>query len=344
MDTTIDFRSDTVTQPTAAMRQARAGAKVGDDVYGDDPCVNELELRAAKILGQEAGLFVTSGTQGNLLAILTHCQRGEEYIAGMRSHAYLEEAGGGAVLASVQPQPIENQADGTLDLEAVQAAIKPDDFHLAITKLFCLENTFLGTPLTEDYLQNACSLARKNGLSLHLDGARLFNAAVKTGVSAKEIAGQFDSVSACLSKGLGSPIGSILAGSTQFIAKARRWRKMLGGGTRQAGILAAAGIYALDHHIDRLAVDHELAQMLANELEQIQEINVQPAALRTNMVFISVPPSAIDQLSGFMRARGIILTVEGNPIRLVTHLNVDEKAITKTVHQFKEFFLQHQAA
>ena len=262
----------------------------------------------------------------------------------MRSHAYLEEAGGGAVLASVQPQPIENQADGTLDLEAVQAAIKPDDFHLAITKLFCLENTFLGTPLTEDYLQNACSLARKNGLSLHLDGARLFNAAVKTGVPAREIAGQFDSVSACLSKGLGSPIGSILAGSTQFIAKARRWRKMLGGGTRQAGILAAAGIYALDHHIDRLAVDHELAQMLANELEQIQEINVQPAALRTNMVFISVPPSAIDQLSGFMRARGIILTVEGNPIRLVTHLNVDEKAITKTVHQFKEFFLQHQAA
>ena len=344
MDTTIDFRSDTVTQPTAAMRQTMASAKVGDDVYGDDPCVNELELRAAKVLGQEAGLFVTSGTQGNLLAILTHCQRGEEYIAGMRSHAYLEEAGGGAVLASVQPQPIENQADGTLDLEAVQAAIKPDDFHLAITKLFCLENTFLGTPLTEDYLQNACSLARKNGLSLHLDGARLFNAAVKTGVPAKEIAGQFDSVSACLSKGLGSPIGSILAGSTQFIAKARRWRKMLGGGTRQAGILAAAGIYALDHHIDRLAVDHELAQMLANELEQIQEINVQPAALRTNMVFISVPPSAIDQLSGFMRARGIILTVEGNPIRLVTHLNVDEKAITKTVHQFKKFFLQHQAA
>ena len=344
MDTTIDFRSDTVTQPTAAMRQAMAGAKVGDDVYGDDPCVNELELRAAKILGQEAGLFVTSGTQGNLLAILTHCQRGEEYIAGMRSHAYLEEAGGGAVLASVQPQPIENQADGTLDLEAVQAAIKPDDFHLAITKLFCLENTFLGTPLTEDYLQNACSLARKNGLSLHLDGARLFNAAVKTGVPAREIAGQFDSVSACLSKGLGSPIGSILAGSTQFIAKARRWRKMLGGGTRQAGILAAAGLYALDHHIDRLAVDHELAQMLANKLEQIQEINVEPAALRTNMVFISVPPSAIDQLSSFMRARGIILTVEGNPIRLVTHLNVDEKAITKTVHQFKEFFLQHQAA
>ena len=344
MDTTIDFRSDTVTQPTAAMRQAMAGAKVGDDVYGDDPCVNELELRAAKILGQEAGLFVTSGTQGNLLAILTHCQRGEEYIAGMRSHAYLEEAGGGAVLASFQPQPLENQADGTPDLEAVQAPIQPDDFHLAITKLFCLENTFLGTPLTEDYLQNASSLARKNGLSLHLDGARLFNAAVKTGVPAKEIAGQFDSVSACLSKGLGSPIGSILAGSTQFIAKARRWRKMLGGGTRQAGILAAAGIYALDHHIDRLAVDHELAQMLANELEQIQEINVEPAALRTNMVFISVPPSAIDQLSGFMRARGIILTVEGNPIRLVTHLNVDEKAITKTVNQFKEFFLQHQAA
>ena len=343
MDTTIDFRSDTVTQPTAAMRQAMAGALVGDDVYGDDPCVNELEHKAAEILGQEAGLFVTSGTQGNLLAILTHCQRGEEYIAGMRSHAYLEEAGGGAVLASVQPQPIENQPDGTLDLETVQAAIKPDDFHLAVTKLFCLENTFLGTPLTSNYLQNACSLARKNGLKFHLDGARLFNAAVKTGVPVKEIAGHFDSVSACLSKGLGSPIGSILAGNTPFISKARRWRKMLGGGTRQAGILAAAGIYALDHHINRLAVDHELAQMLADELEQIQEINVQPAIQRTNMVFISIPSRTIDQLSGFMRAQGIILTVDSNPIRLVTHLDIDEKAITKTVNQFKEFFRQHQA-
>ncbi|XXK21037.1 low-specificity L-threonine aldolase [Arenicellales bacterium nBUS_48] len=344
MNTTIDFRSDTVTQPTAPMRQAMAGAKVGDDVYGDDPCVNELEQKAAELLGQEAGLFVTSGTQGNLLAILTHCQRGEEYIAGMRSHAYLEEAGGGAVLASVQPQPIENQPDGTLDLEAVQAAIKPDDFHLAITKLLCLENTFLGTPLTEVYLQNACSLARQNGLNLHLDGARLFNAAIKTGVSAKEIAGPFDSVSACLSKGLGSPIGSILAGSAQFISKARRWRKMLGGATRQAGILAAAGIYALDHHIDRLAVDHELAQMLADGLEEIQEINVQPAILRTNMVFISVPSRTIGHLSGFMKEHGIILTVESNPIRLVTHLNIDEKAITKTINQFKEFFLQRQAA
>ena len=344
MTQVIDFRSDTVTKPTAAMRKAMSCADVGDDVYGDDPTVNQLEAVAAERLGQEAGLFVSSGTQGNLLAILTHCQRGEEYIAGMRSHAYLEEAGGGAVLASVQPQPIENQADGTLDLEAVEAAIKPDDFHLAITRLLCLENTFFGTPLAPDYIKAAKALADKHSLRFHLDGARLFNAAVRLGVSASDIAGSFDSVSACLSKGLGAPVGSILAGDKAFIARARRWRKMLGGGTRQAGILAAAGLHALDHHVDRLEEDHMRAERLAAALSDIDGISVHPCPMRTNMVFISMDPSRQKGLAAFMRDQGILMTVEDGPIRIVTHLDISDPDISKTVEAFKRYFDIRQAA
>ena len=338
MNTAIDFRSDTVTRPSSGMRQAMAGAPVGDDVYGDDPTVNDLEEKAAQLLGQEAGLFVTSGTQGNLLAILTHCQRGEEYIAGTKAHAYLEEGGGGAVLASVQPHPVENQTDGTLDLASVRAAIKPDDFHLAITRLFCLENTFFGTPLPMEYLAEAKSLATEHGLRFHLDGARVFNAAVRSGITPSTIGGMFDSVSACLSKGLGAPIGSVLTGSTEFIQRARRWRKMLGGGTRQVGILAAAGLYALEHNIERLAQDHEHAMLLADGLADIEELEVQEAAHRTNMVFVSMSEPKLRDLSDFMRDRGILVTVEENPVRLVTHLDINQTGIKTTVDAFKDYF------
>ncbi|MGE4660383.1 MAG: low-specificity L-threonine aldolase [Arenicellales bacterium] len=338
MNAVIDFRSDTVTRPSLGMRQAMAEAPVGDDVYGDDPTVSRLEAKAAELLGQEAGLFVTSGTQGNLLAILTHCQRGEEYIAGTKAHAYLEEGGGGAVLASVQPQPVENQSDGTLDLASVRAAIKPDDFHLAITRLFCLENTFFGTPLPMGYLSDAKNLAREYQLQFHLDGARVFNAAVRCGIAPDTIGGMFDSVSACLSKGLGAPIGSVLTGSRAFIDKARRWRKMLGGGTRQVGILAAAGLYALEHNIKRLEEDHEHAMVLANGLGGIEELEIQNTTQRTNMVFVSMSERFLEGLAQFMHERGILITAHENPVRLVTHLDIDRAGIDNTVDAFKDYF------
>jgi threonine aldolase len=338
MNAVIDFRSDTVTRPSPGMRQAMAEAPVGDDVYGDDPTVSRLEAKAAELLGQEAGLFVTSGTQGNLLAILTHCQRGEEYIAGTKAHAYLEEGGGGAVLASVQPQPVENQSDGTLDLASVRAAIKPDDFHLAITRLFCLENTFFGTPLPMDYLSDARNLAREYQLQFHLDGARVFNAAVRCGIAPDTIGGMFDSVSACLSKGLGAPIGSVLTGSRAFIDRARRWRKMLGGGTRQVGILAAAGLYALEHNIKRLEEDHEHAMVLANGLGGIEELEIQNTTQRTNMVFVSMSERRLEGLAQFMHERGILITAHENPVRLVTHLDIDRAGIDNTVDAFKDYF------
>lgn len=338
MNAVIDFRSDTVTRPSLGMRQAMAEAPVGDDVYGDDPTVSRLEAKAAELLGQEAGLFVTSGTQGNLLAILTHCQRGEEYIAGTKAHAYLEEGGGGAVLASVQPQPVENQSDGTLDLASVRAAIKPDDFHLAITRLFCLENTFFGTPLPMDYLSDAKNLAREYQLQFHLDGARVFNAAVRCGIAPDTIGGMFDSVSACLSKGLGAPIGSVLTGSRAFIDRARRWRKMLGGGTRQVGILAAAGLYALEHNIQRLEEDHEHAMVLANGLGGIEELEIQNTTQRTNMVFVSMSERLLEGLAQFMHERGILITAHENPVRLVTHLDIDRAGIDNTVDAFKDYF------
>ena len=338
MNAVIDFRSDTVTRPSLGMRQAMAEAPVGDDVFGDDPTVSRLEAKAAELLGQEAGLFVTSGTQGNLLAILTHCQRGEEYIAGTKAHAYLEEGGGGAVLASVQPQPVENQSDGTLDLASVRAAIKPDDFHLAITRLFCLENTFFGTPLPMDYLSDAKNLAREYQLQFHLDGARVFNAAVRCGIAPDTIGGMFDSVSACLSKGLGAPIGSVLTGSRAFIDRARRWRKMLGGGTRQVGILAAAGLYALEHNIKRLEEDHEHAMVLANGLGGIEELEIQNTTQRTNMVFVSMSERLLEGLAQFMHERGILITAHENPVRLVTHLDIDRAGIDNTVDAFKDYF------
>jgi len=334
---TIDLRSDTVTRPTADMRRAMADAEVGDDVYGEDPTVNRLEALAAEMLDKEAALFVSSGTQGNLLALLCHCQRGDEYIAGQTAHCYRTEGGGGAVLGGIQPQPLDFCADGTLDLEQVERAIKPDNIHFARTRLVCLENTQAGKVLPLDYLHDARRLVDRHGLALHLDGARLFNAACKLGVSAQAVAAPFDSVSVCLSKGLGAPAGSLLAGSRDLVAAARRNRKMLGGGMRQAGVLAAAGIVALERHVERLCDDHDNARRLAEGLAGIEELEVDPAAVQTNMVFVVVARGDAEGFSQALRERNIVIPAV-TPMRLVTHLDVDADDVVRTIEASREYF------
>lgn len=318
------------------MLNAMANADVGDDVYGEDPTVNRLESMAASLAGMESAVFASSGTQTNLLALLTHCQRGEEYIVGQQAHTYKYEGGGAAVLGSIQPQPMEFEPNGTLDLKKVEAAIKQDDFHFAETRLLCLENTQAGKVLPLDYIARAGEFAKEKKLSHHLDGARIFNAAVALNLPAKQITRHFDSVSFCLSKGLGAPVGSMLCGSTSFIKRARKWRKMLGGGMRQAGILAAAGIYALKNNIERLAIDHENARLLAEGLSTIQEIRLTPDSAATNMVFIHVkknhPP-----LSAYMKSKGILIP-NGQFLRLVTHLNISKQDISSVVAAFKAYF------
>ncbi|HJR75298.1 MAG TPA: low-specificity L-threonine aldolase [Luteimonas sp.] len=332
----IDLRSDTVTRPSPAMREAMLRADVGDDVYGEDPTVNALQDRLAGDLGFEAGLFVPSGTQSNLLALMAHCQRGDEYIVGMDAHTYKYEGGGAAVLGSIQPQPLPQAADGTLPLDAVERAIKPDDPHYARTRLLCLENTWHGRPLPPDYLAAARTLCDRRGLSLHLDGARLFNAAVAQGVPAREIARHFDSVSVCLSKGLGAPVGSVLVGTQALIDQARRLRKMVGGGMRQAGILAAAGVYALDHHVERLADDHARAARLAEGLRDASGLEV--VGQHTNMVFIEVPASRLQALQAHMDAARVRLSIGYTPsIRMVLHLDVDDAGVQRTVDAFRHF-------
>jgi threonine aldolase len=336
----IDLRSDTVTQPTAAMRQAMANAEVGDDVYGEDPTVNRLEALAAEMLGQEAALFVATGTQGNLLALLGHCQRGDEYIAGQRSHCYRAEGGGAAVLGGIQPQPLDFQDDGTLDLDQVAQAVKPDDFHFARTRLLCLENTQLGKVLPLEYLARARRLADEHRLALHLDGARVFNAAVKLGISADLITAPFDSVSVCLSKGLGAPAGSLLCGTPEFITAARRGRKMLGGGMRQSGVLAAAGVIALEQHVERLADDHCNAQRLAHGLAGIEELEVDPSAVQTNMAFVRVRSGDTASFCQRLREQNIIVP-SANPMRLVTHLDVSDDDVDRVVDAARSFFASH---
>jgi len=333
----IDLRSDTVTRPTPAMRQAMANAEVGDDVYGEDPTINRLEALAAEMLGQEAAVFVSSGTQGNLLALLGHCQRGDEYIAGQTAHCYRTEGGGGAVLGGIQPQPLDFQSDGTLDLDRVARAIKPDNIHFARTRLLCLENTQAGKVLALDYLLRARRLANEHGLALHLDGARVFNAAVKLGVAADTITAPFDSVSVCLSKGLGAPAGSLLCGSTEFVLAARRGRKLLGGGMRQAGVLAAAGLVALEHHVDRLADDHANAQQLAAGLAAIDELEVDPSAVQTNMLFVSVRDGDAAAFSSTLRSQNITIPAT-SPMRLVTHLDIDSDDIPRVIDAARRHF------
>jgi threonine aldolase len=331
----VDLRSDTVTRPTPGMRDAMMRAELGDDVFGDDPTVNALQERIAAMLGKEAALFVASGTQGNLVATMSHCQRGEEVICGQASHTYRYEAGGAAVLGSVQPQPIAHQPDGTLALADIEAVIKPDDAHFARTRLLALENTIGGKALSMGYMADATALARKHGLSTHLDGARLFNAATRLGVPAREIAQQFDTVSVCFSKGLGAPVGSALVGPRELIQRAHRWRKMLGGAMRQAGVLAGAAMYALDHHIDRLKDDHALAQRLADGLQGIAGLKVEPP--QTNMVFAEASGDRAAGLVEHLKKRGV-LTTGVYQLRFVTHLDVDAAGVDRAVAAVREHF------
>jgi threonine aldolase len=334
MQPIVDLRSDTVTRPSAAMRRAMAEAEVGDDVFGDDPTVNRLQARAAEMLGFEAALFFPSGTQSNLAALMTHCARGDEVILGQEAHTYRYEAGGAAVLGSIQPQPLANRPDGTLDLAEVEAAIKPDDAHFARTRLLALENTIGGRAIGRAYLEQALALAARRGLATHLDGARIFNAAVKQGVAARELCRGFDSVSVCLSKGLGAPAGTLLLGSAEFIARARRARKILGGAMRQAGILAAAGLYALEHNVERLAEDHANAERLAAGLSGLPGLEVEPP--QTNMVFVRVPAHRAQGLAAHLERAGIRV-LAGARMRLVTHLDVDRAGIERAIRAFADY-------
>jgi threonine aldolase len=337
-----DLRSDTVTRPTSAMREAMMAASVGDDVFGDDPSVNALQDKVAAMLGFEAALFMPTGTQSNLCGLLAHCQRGDEYIVGQLAHTYRYEGGGAAVLGSIQPQPLAQDASGRMALADISAAIKPDDCHFARTRLLCLENTWNGHAMPMDYLQQATDLARAHGLATHLDGARLFNAAVASAApgesassAAKRITSHFDSVSVCFSKGLGAPVGSALCGSKNFIARALRVRKMAGGGMRQSGFLAAAATHALDHHLARLSDDHVLAQRLAQGLQDIAGLNLRSA--QTNIVFVDVADGRAPALLDFLKARGVLATgLIG--LRFVTHLDVDAAAIDHTLSCIRQFF------
>lgn len=332
----FDFRSDTVTRPSADMRQAMAAAEVGDDVFGDDPSVNRLEQRMAAMLGKDAALFVPSGTQSNLLALMSHCGRGDEYIAGQNAHLYSHEAGGAAVLGSIQPQPIAHQADGTMALDDIEAAIKPDDNHYARTTVIALENTFGGKVLPVQYMQSVAAIAQRHGLGLHLDGARAFNACVALGMDIAVFTAPFDSVSICLSKGLGAPVGSVLVGRQDLIDKARRHRKMLGGGMRQSGILAAAGLYALDHHIERLAEDHRRAQKLAEGLAAFAALTV--TVPDTNIIFVDMERQLGARFTDFLASRGVGVTGRYGQQRWVTHLDVDDAAVEGALMVVAEFF------
>jgi threonine aldolase len=330
----IDLRSDTVTKPSPGMREAMARAEVGDDVFGDDPTVNRLQEVAAARFGMEAGLFFPSGTQSNCAALMAHCQRGEEVIVGQEAHTYRYEAGGMAVLGSIQPQPLQNLADGSLDLGMVEGAIKPDDSHFAITRLLALENTIGGRVLSRAYMADAIALARRRKLSIHLDGARIFNAAVRLGMRVDELCRGFDTVSVCLSKGLGTPAGTVLVGGREVIDRARRVRKMLGGTMRQVGILGAAGLYALEHNVDRLAEDHANAERLAKGLAALG-LKVDP--VQTNMVFVTLPKDSAAALKGHLDQAGVA-TLGGARMRLVTHLDVDARDIDRALAAFGQFF------
>jgi threonine aldolase len=330
----VDLRSDTVTRPTPAMREAMARAEVGDDVFGDDPTVNRLQETAAEMFGMESGLFFPSGTQSNLAALMSHCQRGEEVIVGQDAHTYRYEGGGAAVLGSIQPQPLANRPDGTLDLAQVEAAIKPDDAHFAITRLLALENTIGGKVIGREYLAQALTLAWKHGLSTHLDGARIFNAAVKLGMPVKVLCAGFDTVSVCLSKGLGSPAGTVLVGRKEVIDRGRRIRKMLGGAMRQAGILAAAGLFALERNVERLRQDHENAERLAQGLAGIG-LAVEP--VQTNMVFAIIARDRVAALQEHLNCSGV-MAIAAPRMRLVTHLDVDAAGVARAVAAFGAFF------
>lgn len=331
-----DFRSDTVTRPSAGMRAAMAAAEVGDDVFGDDPTVNLLEQRMAGLLKKEAAIFVPSGTMSNLLALMSHCGRGDEFIAGQNAHCYKYEGGGAAVLGSIQPQPIAHRADGTMDPKEIEGAIKKGDSHFATTRVIALENTFGGRVLPVEYMLEVAGIARKHGLGLHLDGARAFNATVQLGVDIAEFVAPFDTVSICLSKGLGAPVGSVLIGRADLIEKARRNRKMLGGGMRQAGILAAAGLYAVENNVARLAEDHKRARRLAEGLAQHGALKV--AMPDTNILWVEAEAEAGDRLSLYLGEHGVGITGRYGQQRWVTHLDVTDEDVDGALALVGKFF------
>jgi threonine aldolase len=333
MSNTIDLRSDTVTRPTPGMRAAMAAAEVGDDVYGDDPTVNRLQERVAERFGFESALFFVSGTQSNLAALMAHCERGDEYLVGQEAHTYKYEGGGAAVLGSIQPQPLENEPDGGISIRRIAAAIKPDDVHFARTRLLALENTIGGRVLPVTYQRDVTEFAHGRGLRTHLDGARIFNAIVKLGIDEGAAVAGFDSASVCLSKGLGAPAGSVLLGSRDLIALARRWRKVLGGGMRQAGVLAAAGLYALEHHVRRLEQDHANAEYLADRL-RAQGLHVEP--VQTNMLYVDIPSPQVQGLKAHLEGRGILASITPRT-RLVTHLDLPRDKIETVLQAFRDY-------
>jgi len=345
MTAIVDLRSDTVTRPTPGMRQAMLHAEVGDDVFGDDPTVNALQERIAAMTGKQAALYLPTGTQSNLCGLLAHCQRGEEYIVGQLAHTYRYEGGGAAVLGSIQPQPLLMDAQGRMALGDIAAAIKPDDAHFARTRLLCLENTWNGNVMPHEYLTDAAALARAQGLSVHLDGARVFNAAVANAgeggdplAALRQMTDVFDSVSVCFSKGLGAPMGSALCGSKELIGRAHRIRKMTGGGLRQAGVVAAAALYALDHHVDRLRQDHAMAQRLAAGLQDLPGLSVRSA--QTNIVFLDVSEGRGPALLAHLKAAGVLATGMLG-LRFVTHLDVDAEAIDRAITAIRDFIEKH---
>jgi threonine aldolase len=335
----IDLRSDTVTRPTPGMIAAMSAAAVGDDVWGDDPTVNRLQTMTAEMTGKEAALFFPSGTQSNLAGLMSHCERGDEYIVGQMAHTYRWEGGGAAVLGSIQPQPLEQETDGTMPLAKIAAAIKPFGpglgTHFARTKLLALENTWGGRVLPQSYVLEAAALARSRGLNVHLDGARAFNAAVASETTIAEILAPFDSASLCISKGLGAPAGALLVGERAFIERAHRWRKMLGGGMRQSGYLAAACIYAFENNVERLCDDHANASALAAGLGEIVEITV--LAQATNVVFLNIPEAHAKPLEDFVKTRGMLMQ-GAYAARLVTHLDVSHDDVKNFVVAVKDYF------
>jgi threonine aldolase len=336
----IDLRSDTVTLPTPAMREAMFRAELGDDVFGEDPTVNRLEAMAAERMGKQAGLFVASGTMGNLVALLTHCGRGDEVILGDQAHTYFYEVGGSAAVGGIHPRPLHNQPDGTIDLAEFEDAIRADNVHFPRTRLIALENTHNrcnGTPLSQDYTAHVGAIARRHGLKVHLDGARIFNAAIALGVDPRELTRDVDSVTFCLSKGLSAPVGSVLCGPRGFIAEARRNRKMLGGGMRQAGVIAAAGIVALEQMVDRLAEDHANARRLAYGLADLPGIQIDPAQGRTNILYFELdhPQVTPSDLAAALRTEGILITAGGPRIRLVTHYGITGEDVEQVLATFK---------
>ena len=334
----VDMRSDTVTKPTEGMRAAMLAAPVGDDVYGDDPTVNELQERAARLLGKEATLFMSSGTQSNLVAMLAHCQRGEEILCGADYHVFIDEAGGASVLGGIMFAPMAMNSNGSVDPETIKRTIKPNDEHCPISRMLSLENSWHGRVQPLSAITAAARCGREYGLVVHLDGARMMNAVTRLGISPSELVADVDSVSLCLSKGLGAPVGTLLAGPKAFIRRAHRIRKLVGGGLRQAGVLAAAGLYALDHHIDRLASDHDNALRLAEQLSVIPGVAADPGAVETNMVFVDFAEGAGVRLRDHLAAKGMLIVAESDHVRLVTHLDCGAAEIDLFATEVRAFF------